>query len=257
MVIHKRMAWLLLLVTIAASLSLIITTRKGLGETSVQAPESTRIRVLRRKDRLHLKPTDKEIQDDQPPPPERAFENLIPSHVPIKVKIKKEKEKAFKDLKNDKWTRDFALELTNTGAKPIYSIYMLVVLPEVRNRSGVKIVFPLVYGRNELGDTRTKALPEDVPIRPGETYVFTMSELQIPVWEQLQREEKRPQPKRIQLKLQALSFGDGTGYIGNDGLAVPHAISPTCGGSIKSWPAAVAITSSAAAHYLRRRIESV
>jgi len=124
------------------------------------------------------------------------------------------------------------------------------VLPDVRNRNGVKIVFPLFYGRNELGDTRTKALPEDVPISPGETHVFTISELQIPVWEQLQREEKRPQPKRVQLKLQVLSFGDGTGLIGNDGLAVPHPISPTGGVSNESWPDAVAITSSAAAHYL-------
>ena len=182
---------------------------------------------------------------------------LIPSHVPIKIKLKKTKEKAFKDLQNDKWARDFAIELTNTGAKPIYSIYMLLVLPEVTDRKGVKIVYPLFYGRNELGDTRTKALPEDVPISPGETHVFTISELQIPVWEQLQREEKRPQPKRVQLKLQVLSFGDGTGLIGNDGLAVPHPISPTGGVSNESWPDAVAITSSAGAHYLKRPIESV
>ena len=226
MLSEKRLTWLVLLV-LAGSTALIVTTRHSSGETNVQQPERTRIKVLRRKDLLHLKPTDKEIQDDQPPPPERAFDNLIPSHVPIKIKIKKEKEKAFKDLKNDKWARDFAIELTNIGAKPIYSIYMLLVLPDVRNRNGVKIVFPLFYGRNELGDTRTKALPEDVPISPGETHVFTISELQIPVWEQLQREENRPQPKRIQLKLQVLSFGDGTGYIGNDGLAVPHPISWT------------------------------
>jgi hypothetical protein len=228
MLTEKRLTWRVLLV-VAGSITLIVATRHSTGEANVQQPERTRIKVLRRKDRLHLQPTAQEIQDDQPPPPERAFENLIPNHVPIKIKIKKEKEKAFKDLKNDKWVRDFALELTNTGAKPIYSIYMLVVLPEVRNRSGVKIVFPLVYGRIELGDTRTKALPEDVPINPGETYVFTISELQIPVWEQLQREEKRPQPKRIQLKLQVLSFGDGTGYVGNEGLAVPHPISYTSG----------------------------
>jgi len=194
---HKRLAWLILFVIANASVSPTIAT---------QHPESAA----------------QEILDKQSPPPERTFEYLIPSHVPIKIKLKKANEKAFKDLQNDKWARDFAIELTNTGAKPIYSIYMLLVLPEVRNRNGVKIVFPLFYGRNELGDTRTKALPEDVPIRPGETYTFTISELQIPVWEQLQREENRPQPKRIQLKLQVLSFGDGTGYIGNDGMRVPR-----------------------------------
>ena len=36
---------------------------------------------------------------------ERIFENKIPAHIPIKIKIKKEKEKSFKDLKNEKWPR--------------------------------------------------------------------------------------------------------------------------------------------------------
>ena len=33
---------------------------------------------------------------------ERIFENKIPDHIPIKIKIRKEKEKSFKDLKNEK-----------------------------------------------------------------------------------------------------------------------------------------------------------
>src|SRR3982750_4221271 len=51
---------------------------------------------------------------------DRIFENKIPSHIPIKIKIKKEKEQSFKDLKNEKWLREFELEVTNTGDKPIY-----------------------------------------------------------------------------------------------------------------------------------------
>ncbi|HKP82250.1 MAG TPA: hypothetical protein VJT69_09535 [Pyrinomonadaceae bacterium] len=31
---------------------------------------------------------------------ERIFENKIPAHIPIKIKIRKEKEESFKDLKN-------------------------------------------------------------------------------------------------------------------------------------------------------------
>src|SRR5947209_4753818 len=61
---------------------------------------------------------------------ERVLEDTIPKHLPIKVKIKKEKEKAFKDLKNEKWLRDFELEVTNTGDKPIYYLGLLIVLPE-------------------------------------------------------------------------------------------------------------------------------
>jgi hypothetical protein len=37
---------------------------------------------------------------------ERIFENAIPENAPIRIKIKKEKEKSFKDLKDEKWVRD-------------------------------------------------------------------------------------------------------------------------------------------------------
>ena len=34
---------------------------------------------------------------------ERIFENGVRQQVPIKIKIKREKEESFKDLKNEKW----------------------------------------------------------------------------------------------------------------------------------------------------------
>ncbi|HKR01420.1 MAG TPA: hypothetical protein VJT09_12155, partial [Pyrinomonadaceae bacterium] len=36
---------------------------------------------------------------------ERELEDKIPKHLPIKVKIKEEKERAVKDMKNEKWLR--------------------------------------------------------------------------------------------------------------------------------------------------------
>ena len=41
---------------------------------------------------------------------ERIFENKIPAHIPIKIKIKKENEESFKDLKNEKWLRELNLK---------------------------------------------------------------------------------------------------------------------------------------------------
>ena len=41
---------------------------------------------------------------------ERIFENKIPAHIPIKIKIKKEKEESFKDLKNEKWSESLNLK---------------------------------------------------------------------------------------------------------------------------------------------------
>ena len=76
---------------------------------------------------------------------ERQLEDLIPKHVPIKIKIKKEKEAGFKDLKNEKWAREFELEVTNTGTKPIYVVYFYVGT-EVKAASGNRIVSMLSYG---------------------------------------------------------------------------------------------------------------
>jgi hypothetical protein len=153
---------------------------------------------------------------------ERELEDKIPKHLPIKVKIKKEKEKAFKDLKNEKWVRDFQLEITNTGDKPIYFISLIITLPEITAPYQIgpdenKIGFSIHYGRGALIDIETKAEPNDTPIKPGETYVYSFSDIVVESWEMFRQRENKP------LDFQALSFGDGTGFIGNQGMAVPQA----------------------------------
>lgn len=142
---------------------------------------------------------------------ERQFENAVPKELPFKIKIRKEKEESFKDLKNEKWLSEFELELTNTGEKPIYFFY-LTLITDVRV-GGQRLVFPQVYGRAKLGDIITKAAPDDVPIQPGETYIFKIGEM--PAWESGVREGRFPQATKLRAELQSLSFGDGTGYFGN------------------------------------------
>jgi hypothetical protein len=144
---------------------------------------------------------------------QRVFENAIPAKAPIKIKIKKAKEKSFKDLKDENWLREFELEVLNTGDKPIYLIY-IELITDVK-LGNVPLVFSLVYGRAELGDIVTKAGPDDVPLKPGETYVFRIHPGQVPAWEQSLREKSHPDASVIKATLQLLSFGDGTGYFGN------------------------------------------
>lgn len=157
---------------------------------------------------------------------ERVLENQIPEHLPIKAKLKKEKEKSFKDMKNEKWVREFELEVKNTGDKPIYFLYLMLILPEI-TVGGNKLAFPLVYGRPEIGDIKTKANEYDIPIEPGETYVFKIHPGQVPAWEKSVAKEGRPQPRKVILNFQILSFGDGTGYAGTDGVALPHRNKPS------------------------------
>ena len=143
---------------------------------------------------------------------ERTFENKIPVHLPIKIKIKKEKEESFKDLKNEKWLREFELEVTNTGERPIY--YLDIVMDTDVRLGGPEIVFPVRYGRPELGDIVTKAKSDDVPIKPGETIILTAGDAT--AWEKGVRERGWPQPTKFKALIQVLSFGDGTGYLGTE-----------------------------------------
>jgi hypothetical protein len=115
------------------------------------------------------------------------------------------------------------LEATNTGDKPIYAFYLLLIL-DVKDSSGQRVVAPVYYGRTELGDYRVKAIGDDVPLRPGESCFLKIHPGQLGAWDMIRKEEGRPHPKKIQVKLEGLSFGDSTSYMGNDGTLVPRKI---------------------------------
>ena len=146
---------------------------------------------------------------------ERIFENRIPAHIPFKIKIKKEKESSFKDLNNEKWLREFELEVTNTGDRPIYYLEIVLDTGVKFEGSGPEIVFSLTYGRPELGDIVTKATSDDVPIKPGETVILVVVG-NVTVWEMSVREKRWPESTKFSAIPQVLSFGDGTGYWGTE-----------------------------------------
>jgi hypothetical protein len=153
---------------------------------------------------------------------EREIEDKIPKHLPIKVKIKKEKEKAFKDLGNDNWMRDVEFEVTNTGDKPIYFLHLDVDMPEITAPNGTTITFPLRYGRTGLGSIESKAAPDDVPIKPGETIVLKAHDGNVRGWDLFRRNHNKPQPKKLLLQFVMLTFGDGTGFLGPSGQFLPE-----------------------------------
>jgi hypothetical protein len=165
-------------------------------------------------------------QNPQPAhsPTERQFENLNAKHVPLDIKITKEKEKAWKDLKNQKWARDFELEITNTGDKPIYSLYLLMFF-DVPTDFGDQLIAPIHYGRPEIGDPAVKATADDVPIKPGESKVFKIHPNILLSWDKGYREKGWRLPTKVRVKLEHLSFGDGTGLLTNEGVFYPR-VSP-------------------------------
>ena len=207
-----------------AVVALVVSSFAAARLSSGQSPqEPLKMKVLREKTRVKHSPNESEVaafkknlQDE-----ERKLEDSIPKHIPIKIKIKKEKEAGFKDLKNERWAREFALEVTNTGTKPIYALDLFVVT-DIKAAAGFRIVFPLTYGRAELGSIRVKAEPTDIPIKPGESISLTIHEGQLDAWDYARRKENRPFPKHLKVDFQFLNFGDGTGYWGTDGMALPN-----------------------------------
>ena len=223
MLIRKRISLLLALTFVASLLAIIVTTLGG-GQTT--ASPSSRIKVLRRKDQLHIKPTAAELESlrqnaQEEEQKERTLEDKIPKHVPIKIKIRAEKEKAFKDLNNPNWHRDFELEVTNTSGKPIYFLRLMFSLPEVISDSGNVVGTSLYYGRPEFVDFDTRPIPSDVPIQPGESYVFKLPDHIQRAWDAPRIRQKVGNPKRIEILFAQLSFADGTGFNGTDGKPFP------------------------------------
>jgi hypothetical protein len=152
---------------------------------------------------------------------ERIFENQIPSHLPIKVKIRAEKEKAAKDLANDRWHRDLEIEVKNTGDKPIYYLSIIIKMPEVKVNNG-SLTFGVRYGKNTLFDgSKGQASPTSVPLKPKDTLILNIDNGEARGWEIWRSREKTPPPKRIIFLFEELNFGDGTGFFGGNGTPWP------------------------------------
>ena len=168
---------------------------------------------------------------------EREIINKIPQHVPIKVKIRAEKEKAIKDLKNEKWIRDFEIEVTNTSDKPIYFLNLWVVLPEIISyENGYTVGFSLRYGRGDFIHFKTIARADDLPIRPGETFTLSIPQKYQKGWERHKTDENRPNPKKIEISFTQLSFGDGSGFNGTDAKPYPYERSESRAGPCREGP---------------------
>ena len=151
---------------------------------------------------------------------EREFEDKIPKHLPIKVTVKHPEK--VKNLQNEDWVRDLEIEVENKSDKPIYHLLLFLDLPDTLTEDGYSLGFPLRYGRGELTDYFAPLEPDDVPIKPSETYTF-----RIPIdlqqgWEKFNKRRglSKAAPKKCRLIFQLLNYGDGTGFHSTGGLPV-------------------------------------
>ena len=161
---------------------------------------------------------------------ERDLEDTIPKHLPIKVRIKEDKENAFKDLRNERWARDIEIEVTNTGDRPIYYLNLSIQLTDTKGDSDYPLAFPLDFGRAALMDKKERAKPNDQAIAPGETISLFVAEKWLDGWDAFKNSHKKPDPRKLRLVFHLLGFGDGTGFRTTGGIAFPRkqAANPDC-----------------------------
>src|SRR5437867_3062357 len=223
MLTPKRIGLTLAATVFTSLVVVIIATTYGAGKTD-NPSQGDKIRVLRRKDQRNLRPTAAEVANfrRQQAKEEREVEDKIPKHVPIKIKLKADKEKAFKDMGNENWQRDFELEVTNTSSKPIYFLDLWIEYSDILNAGGHKVGAPLAYGRMDFVNPGTFRLPTDVPISPGGSHIFTIPESDQKGYQAHRIAEHRRDPTKIAILFVQLDFGDGTGFEGLSAEPYPH-----------------------------------
>lgn len=140
-------------------------------------------------------------------PTERIIEDQIPPHLPIKIE--------FENLDTEPLLSNLEIKVTNTSKKPIYYLRLGIILPDVLSSTGDQIAFSLRYGR--IIDFEEAVRPEDVPILPGESYVFKTPE---PYLSKLK--PRHSEIRRVFLFFQMINFGDKTGFWGTDGSPIPN-----------------------------------
>ena len=76
-------------------------------------------------------------QEQTDPTNRKKLINLVPQHLPLKIKIK--------NLESEKWVHDLEVEVTNTSDKPIYFIEFFLVMPEIKSEAGHDTEFALKW----------------------------------------------------------------------------------------------------------------
>lgn len=222
-----RRTRLLLAATLAASSATLVLaaySSSGAKNESHATRPTLKSKILRRQNRLKEKPNAYEkalLRKHAAVREERELEDRIPKHLPIKVKIRAEKEKAFKDLDNPNWLAELEIEVKNTGNKPIYYLLMALHLPEMLVGDSHE-AFPLRYGRPALSEFSAKVEPDDVAIKSNETYVLRIQPKLAAAYQRRRSTDGSPQIKKLELSFQLINFGDGTGFQGTTAAPWPR-----------------------------------
>jgi hypothetical protein len=117
-----------------------------------------------------------------------------------------------RNLGSGGWHKDLEIEVKNISNKPIYFMLAYLIFPDQPVPGDGQAGIRLMYGDSKRNGLIDKAAhPEDEHLEPGETYVFTIPEIDRKGLEV--RDKKFPERnKKIELKFAMINFGDRTGF---------------------------------------------
>jgi len=130
------------------------------------------------------------------------------------------------NIDSAEFPKGFQVEVKNVSNKPIYHIFIHVSLPDTEPlRTGGYICFDLHFGHPKLVDSSLRI--EDItegeregvplsPLEPGESCLLGIDERLAEMWgKQIETTFGRDHPaiKNVELSIQVINFGDGTGYL--------------------------------------------
>lgn len=137
------------------------------------------------------------------------LDNKIPKHIPLKVE--------FENAETEDLLRTIKVKVTNTSKKPIYFLLFDFVPLDVISPDGLKYTFQLMYGRFDLIKPSAMPTPDDKPLLPGDSYIFTVDAKMLDGWDKMREKNMLPKPKIFDFRIQHLGYGDGSGYLGRTG----------------------------------------
>ena len=127
---------------------------------------------------------------------------------------------SVRNLDAPDWIKDVEVEIENRSNQPIYYVRVTLSFPDVPKSTELDgiprgLSTALAYGRKEFfAHPRELARPEDVPINPGEKGVLRLDQPRSEGLKHYLNLHNVPESatKRVMVRIEAVSFGDGSGY---------------------------------------------
>jgi hypothetical protein len=122
--------------------------------------------------------------------------------------------RAIRNVRRKDWINKLEIEVKNITSKPIYSIRLMLLFPDILIANGT-LGESIYFGRPELNDYHREAGPEDQPLKPGETCILGIDKSRRDFLSRdlLRRNPDGSKRKNILLSIEEITFGDGTGFM--------------------------------------------